>query len=78
MDYQLSAREREVLELLVSGYLVKQIAERLGISFPTARTYVRRIYEKMHVHSRSQAVAKHLRPSLFGVSASELGDTSLF
>jgi DNA-binding NarL/FixJ family response regulator len=42
VDNQLSAREREVLELLVSGYPVKQIAERLGISFPTVRTYVRR------------------------------------
>lgn len=56
----LSAREVEVLDLLARGYLIKEIADRLGISFVTARTYIRRIYEKLHVHSRAQAVAKYL------------------
>jgi DNA-binding NarL/FixJ family response regulator len=60
---QLSNREREILDLLAKGYLAKEIAERLGISFDTVRTYSRRIYEKLHVHSRAQAVAKLLRPS---------------
>lgn len=55
----LSAREREVLELLASGYLYKEIAEALGISVPTVNTYIRRIYEKLHVRSRAQAVAKY-------------------
>jgi DNA-binding NarL/FixJ family response regulator len=59
---ELSAREREVLALLAKGYLIKEIADQLGISFDTVRTYIRRIYEKMHVHSRSQAVAKYRRP----------------
>ena len=59
----LSAREKEVLDLLAKGYLIKEIADNLGLSFDTVRTYIRRIYEKMHVHSRSQAVAKYLQPA---------------
>lgn len=59
----LSAREKEVLDLLAKGYLIKEIADNLELSFDTVRTYIRRIYEKMHVHSRSQAVAKYLNPA---------------
>jgi DNA-binding NarL/FixJ family response regulator len=55
----LSPREREVLDLLARGYLYKEIADALGISVPTVNTYIRRIYEKLHVRSRSQAVAKY-------------------
>jgi DNA-binding NarL/FixJ family response regulator len=55
----LSPREQEVLDLLSSGYLYKEIADRLNISVPTVNTYVRRMYEKLHVRSRSQAVAKY-------------------
>ena len=54
----LSPREREVLELLARGYLYKEIADALHISVPTVNTHIRRIYEKLHVRSRSQAVAK--------------------
>lgn len=54
---ELSKRENEVLVLLAQGYLYKEIADNLGISFQTVNTYIRRIYEKLHVHSRSQAVA---------------------
>jgi len=53
----LSPREREVIELLSRGYLYKEIAEKLEISVPTVNTYIRRIYEKLHVRSRAQAVA---------------------
>jgi DNA-binding NarL/FixJ family response regulator len=62
---QLSPREQEVLDLLARGYLYKEIADRLNISVPTVNTYVRRMYEKLHVRSRAQAVAKyaHLSPS---------------
>jgi DNA-binding NarL/FixJ family response regulator len=60
---ELSGREREVLELLAKGYLIKEIADQLDLGFDTVRTYIRRIYEKMHVHSRSQAVAKYLQRS---------------
>ena len=55
----LSAREREVLELLARGYLYKEIADTLNISLPTVNTYIRRIYEKLHVRSRAQAVARY-------------------
>ena len=55
----LSPREREVLELLARGYLYKEIAEALHISVPTVNTHIRRIYEKLHVRSRSQAIAKY-------------------
>src|SRR5215469_12065901 len=63
----LSPREREVLELLARGYLYKEITEALHISIPTVNTHIRRIYEKLHVRSRSQAIAKftHL-PDLSG------------
>lgn len=54
----LSPRESEVLELLARGYLYKEIADSLNISLPTVNTYIRRVYEKLHVRSRSQAVAK--------------------
>jgi DNA-binding NarL/FixJ family response regulator len=58
-EEDLSPREREVLALLARGYLYKEIAESLQISVPTVNTYIRRIYEKLHVRSRSQAVAKY-------------------
>lgn len=54
----LSQREREVLELLAKGYLYKEIVDMLGLSIGTINTYTQRIYEKLHVRSRSQAVAK--------------------
>ena len=53
-----SPREREVLDLLARGYLYKEIAETLGISIATVNTHVRRVYEKLHVHTRVQALAK--------------------
>ena len=56
---ELSQREREVLELLARGFLYKEIAEQLKISVQTVNTYIRRIYEKLHVRSRAQAVAKY-------------------
>jgi len=56
----LSPREQEVLELLAQGFLYKEIADRLGVSYATIRTHIERIYEKLHVRSRSQAVARYL------------------
>ena len=55
----LSPREQEVLDLLARGFLYKEIAEALNISVPTVNTYIRRIYEKLHVRSRAQAVARY-------------------
>ena len=56
---QLSQREQEVLDLLAGGYLFKEISEALSISEHTVDTYLRRIYEKLHVHSRAQATARY-------------------
>jgi DNA-binding NarL/FixJ family response regulator len=52
-------REREVIHMLIKGFLYKEIADTLNISVRTVDTYIRRIYEKLHVRSRAQAVAKH-------------------
>jgi DNA-binding NarL/FixJ family response regulator len=57
----LSPREREVLDGLAEGQAYKQIADKLGVSIHTVRNYIRRIYEKLHVCSRTEAVAKYLR-----------------
>jgi DNA-binding NarL/FixJ family response regulator len=57
----LTAREQEVLSLLVKGDLYKEIAETLGISLPTVATHIRKIYEKLHVRSRAQAVARYVK-----------------
>ncbi len=54
----LSPRELDVLRLLAEGYVNKEIAERLGLSTPTVATYIRRIYDKLHVHSRAAAIGK--------------------
>jgi DNA-binding NarL/FixJ family response regulator len=56
----LSAREKMVLEWLIKGSPYKQIAAELDIAVPTVRSFLRRIYEKLHVQSRSEAVAKYL------------------
>jgi len=56
---ELSKRENDVLALLAQGYLYKEIADTLGIGMQTVNTYIRRIYEKLHVHSRAQAVARY-------------------
>ena len=53
----LSPRETEVLGLLARGYLYKEVADMIGISLPTVKTYIRRICEKLQVHSRAEAVA---------------------
>jgi len=56
----LTDREKEVLAALAKGYAYKEIAEQLKISFETVRTHLRTIYEKLHVHSRTEAVLKYL------------------
>jgi len=57
----LSPRERSVLDGLAGGLAYKQIADQLGVSIHTVRNYIRRIYEKLHVCTRTEAVAKFLR-----------------
>jgi DNA-binding NarL/FixJ family response regulator len=57
---QLSPREQQVLSLLAEGFPYKQIAAQLDLSIGTIRTYIRAIYEKLHVNSRTEAVVKYL------------------
>ena len=54
----LSAREQQVLELLSTGFIYKEIADQLGIGLETVRTYVKNICQKMHVRNRVEAVAR--------------------
>lgn len=63
-DYGLTSRELEILELLVESLTVPQIAERLGISPHTADSHTRNIYAKLHVRTRTAAVAKTLKERL--------------
>ena len=58
---ELSPREHEVLDGLAKGLVYKQIADKLGVSIHTVRNYIRRIYEKLHVCTRTEAVAKYVR-----------------
>ncbi len=58
---ELSEREQQVLDLLSQGLIYKEIAEKLQISYETVHTYIRRIYEKLQVRTRTEAVAKFLQ-----------------
>lgn len=63
-DYGLSEREKEILQLMVTGLIKKEIADRLNLSVHTVDTYLRRIYEKLEVNTRTGAVAKALKEGL--------------
>src|SRR5262245_25590628 len=56
----LTPREKEVLDYLAKGFLYKEIADAMSISYDTVHTHIRKIYEKLHVRSRTEAVAKRL------------------
>jgi RNA polymerase sigma factor (sigma-70 family) len=58
---ELSEREQQVLDLLVQGLIYKEIADKLNIGYETVHTYIRRIYEKLQVRTRTEAVAKFLQ-----------------
>lgn len=64
-DYGLTSREQRILELMTEGLLKKEIAEKLDLSYHTVDTHLRNIYTKLHVHTRSGAVAKALKERLF-------------
>ncbi|HET8737981.1 MAG TPA: response regulator transcription factor [Pricia sp.] len=64
-NYDLSERERQVLQLLVEGFSYKMIANELFIAIDTVRSHIKKIYEKLHVNSKSEAVAKAFRDRLF-------------
>jgi len=63
-NYEFTNAEKEILHRLVEGNPKKQIAHDLGVSFHTVDTHLRNIYAKLHVHSRSEAVAKALKERL--------------
>ena len=65
----LAPREQEVLKLLADGCPYKQIASAMNVSLGTVRTYIERIYEKLHVHSRTEAVVQYLGQGPSGRSA---------
>lgn len=59
---QLTAREREILDLLAEGYRYKEIGDKLFLGIETVRTYIRNIYSKLQVHSRTDAINKLFHP----------------
>jgi DNA-binding NarL/FixJ family response regulator len=60
-DYQLTPHETRLLKLLVEGHNYKTAAAELGVSFHTIHFHMRNVYDKLQVHSKSEAVAKALR-----------------
>jgi DNA-binding NarL/FixJ family response regulator len=63
-NYQLTAREKKILELLTEGMTMPRIAEKIFLSYETVRGYVKSIYQKLHVASATEAVAKALKEKL--------------
>jgi DNA-binding NarL/FixJ family response regulator len=63
-DYNLSDREKKVLQLLVEGYSYKMIAAEMFIAIDTVRSHIKKIYEKLHVNSKSEAVIKAFKDKL--------------
>jgi DNA-binding NarL/FixJ family response regulator len=63
-DYQLSNREKEILQLLTEGIPMPRIAEKIFLSYHTVRDHVKNIYQKLHVASATEAVAKALKEKL--------------
>lgn len=64
---QLSEKETAILQLLVNGYSYKMIAEETRISIDTVRFHIKKIYDKLHVHSATEAVSKALKNKLFSI-----------
>jgi len=60
----LSEKETAILQLLVNGYSYKMIASEVGISIDTVRFHIKKIYEKLHVHSATEAVSKAIKDKL--------------
>lgn len=60
-EYNITPREKDILQLLIKGYSIKIIASELKISFDTARTHLKNIYPKLHVNCGKEAIAKVLR-----------------
>ncbi|GIK59448.1 MAG: DNA-binding response regulator [Ignavibacteriaceae bacterium] len=65
IEYNLTRREKEILQELVNGLSYKKIADTLFISLDTVRSHIKNIYQKLHVSSKSGAVAKALKDKIF-------------
>jgi len=63
-ESDLTVREKEILTLMVSGKSAKMIASQTGITFLTVRTHIKNIYDKLHVHSQTEAVSKAIKERL--------------
>lgn len=63
-DYNLTERETQVLQLLVEGYSYKMIAAEIFVSIDTVRSHIKKVYEKLHVNSKGEAVAKAFRDKI--------------
>jgi DNA-binding NarL/FixJ family response regulator len=63
-DFQLTNREKELLNLMIEGHNYKTIAEKTFISYDTVRTHVRHIYKKLHVACRNEAIMKAVQQGL--------------
>jgi DNA-binding NarL/FixJ family response regulator len=63
-DYNLSRREKEIIDILITGESVQQIASRLNISFYTVETHLKNIYKKLNVHTSRAVVAKAIKENL--------------
>jgi DNA-binding NarL/FixJ family response regulator len=63
-DYQLTAQEKKVLQLLVEGKSYKMIAAELTVAFDTIKSHIRNIYSKLHVNSGTEAVSKAIRDKI--------------
>ena len=66
-DYQLTPKEKEMLQFMVQGKSSKMIAEAAGISYETVRTHMKNIYAKLHVNSNTEAVSKVLKEKLLSI-----------
>ena len=69
-DHQLTSREKEILYALVDGLSYKKIAEKYFVSIHTVRSHISSIYQKLHVNSKAQAVAKVLQPKQTSINKS--------
>lgn len=67
-DYQLTAKEKEILQQMVQGKSFKMVADALNITYETVRTHMKSIYNKLHVNSNTEAVSKAIREKLFNYS----------
>ncbi len=57
-DRALTGREQEVLDLLIEGKFYKEIAQTLGVSIDTVRSHIRKVYDKLHIHSRTEIIMR--------------------